>query len=81
MKSIIVHLKMRLLLTLSLFTGPVELLARNVFQEKPTFHSAHIEIILEDRRVDRFEKRVRLIWGIINLPGLVRIKKEMVFSL
>ena len=48
---------MRFLLTLSLITGSGELFARNIFKEKPTNHSAQIEIIKEDGSVDRFEKK------------------------
>ena len=47
MKSIIFHFNRRFLLTVSLFAVSGGLLARNVFKEKPSFHSSHIEIILE----------------------------------
>jgi hypothetical protein len=63
MKSIIFHFNLRFLLTVSLFTVSGGLLARNVFKEKPSFHSSHIEIILEDRSVDRFEKKAALDLG------------------
>ena len=57
MKSIIFHFYLRFFLTVSLFSVSGGLLARNVFKEKPTFHSADLEIILVDRSVDRFEKK------------------------
>ena len=57
MKSILYYFNLSFILTLLFFWGLGEAFARNVFKEKPTFHSAHLEIILEDRSVDRFEKK------------------------
>ncbi len=58
MKSFLGHFNVRLILTFVFFIGINEILARNIFRERPKASSARIEIFQNDGSVLKFERMV-----------------------